>query len=129
MAPRPQQAGADEKERLAEERTETAADRTVLANERTYTAWVRTGLAALVAGLAALRFMTSALPDWALKLVALVLILYSLFCFAAGTWRYRHTGRALAQAGVRQIAAPALVLATALLALAAVVALVSMWLV
>ena len=121
-------AGAGEKERLAEERTEEAADRTVLANERTYTAWVRTGLAALVAGLAALRFMGETLPGWALKLVAVALMLYGLFCFAAAVWRYRHTGGVLAKADVRQIAAPALVLATALLAIAAVVALVGMWL-
>ena len=83
---------------LSEERTEFAEERTILASERTYAAWVRTGLAAVVSGLAVVRFMRETLPEWALLPVAVALLLFGCFSFAAAAWRYVHMGRSLAQA-------------------------------
>ncbi len=66
--------------------------RTLLATERTYTAWVRTGLAALVAGIGFERFIPGTIPGWSVRLIAVILIVFSIGCFWLALWRYRHLG-------------------------------------
>lgn len=122
-------ARAPERTHLAEERTEFAADRTALASERTYTAWVRTGLAGIVAGLAVLRFMEDVLAEWSLRLVAAALIVFGLFCFGAAVWRYWRVGELLDRAGARRMHTLLILLATAVLAAAGLIALANVWLV
>lgn len=71
----------------AERRTELAGDRTVFAAERTYAAWVRTGLVALTGGIGARALLEGLVPGWMILAQASVLILFAIFCFAAGVWR------------------------------------------
>lgn len=115
------------KRELAAERTDLAADRTALAGERTYAAWVRTGLTSLAAGLAVLRFMQDVLRGPSLRLVALALIGYGAFCFAAAAWRYWRTNQLLERSGVRRLPTPLLLAATLLLGAAALAALANAW--
>ena len=79
----------------AERTTELAADRTVLAFERTYAAWVRTGLVALASGIGARKLLDGLMPTWLAMATAVVLVLFSSFCFGAGVWRqlFRVQGR------------------------------------
>jgi inner membrane protein YidH len=72
----------------AERTTELAADRTVLAFERTYAAWVRTGLVALASGVGARKLLEGIVPHWTATGTAIVLLLFSAFCFVAGVWRH-----------------------------------------
>ena len=78
---------ADHQTDSADRRTELAADRTVLAAERTYAAWVRTGLAALASGIGARALLAKLVADWLIGVTGSVLILFSVFCFAAAVWR------------------------------------------
>lgn len=78
----------------ADRRTQLASDRTLLAAERTYAAWMRTGLAALASGIGARALLEGLVADWLVLATAIVLILFSNFCFVAGIWR-EITGRAL----------------------------------
>jgi putative membrane protein len=110
------------KQQFTADRTEFAAERTVLANERTYAAWMRTGLTALVSGLAAMRFMKEALANWAVLGIALALFVFAAFSFGAGTWRYVHMGRSLAEAKIAQIRTWLVVAATLLLLACALIA-------
>jgi putative membrane protein len=71
----------------ADRRTELAADRTVLAAERTYAAWVRTGLAALASGVGAQRLLSGVIPEWGVRTIGSVLVLFSAFSFGAAVWR------------------------------------------
>lgn len=71
----------------AERRTELAGDRTVFAAERTYAAWVRTGLVGLAGGVGARALLDGLVPGWMVMAQATVLMLFAIFCFAAGVWR------------------------------------------
>ncbi|WP_121114460.1 YidH family protein [Croceibacterium ferulae] len=78
----------------ADRRTQLASDRTLLAAERTYAAWMRTGLASLASGIGARALLDGLVANWLVLATAIVLILFSTFCFVAGIWR-EITGRAL----------------------------------
>jgi putative membrane protein len=80
----------DEAAAVITNQTNLALDRTVLANERTYAAWIRTGLAALATGLATVKFMADLLPVWSIRIIATVLIGFSVAAFLLAAWRYRH---------------------------------------
>ncbi|HRO15950.1 MAG TPA: DUF202 domain-containing protein [Paracoccus sp. (in: a-proteobacteria)] len=71
----------------AERRTELAGDRTILAAERTYAAWVRTGMVGLAGGIGARKLLEGLVPEWMIMGQASVLMLFAIFCFAAGVWR------------------------------------------
>jgi putative membrane protein len=120
---------ADDQIVLSEERTEYAEDRTVLANERTYTSWIRTGLAALAAGVAIEKFMAGVIPAWNIRIIAVILIVFSAVAFVSGAWRHGHLGIKLRRAGVRAIPTWFLAGASALLVIASVLALVGIWIV
>lgn len=85
---------AQVQETSADRRTKLAADRTLLAAERTYAAWMRTGLAALAAGIGAQALLDDLVVSWLALASAIILILFSEFCFVAGIWR-ELTGKAL----------------------------------
>ena len=106
-----------------EVRTRLAEDRTVLANERTYSAWVRTGLAALAAGVGFEKFLTGAMPDWIVRAVAAILILFSFCAFFLAIWHYTHLGLKLKKAEIRMLPIKSLMLLTAALCLASLLAL------
>ena len=67
-----------------------ARDRTGLANERTFAAWIRTGIAALAGGLAIAKFLLGTAPDWGLRAVAALLVVFSFAAFIVAGWRYSH---------------------------------------
>jgi putative membrane protein len=104
-------------------RTRLAEDRTVLANERTYTAWVRTGLAALAAGVGFEKFLTGAMPDWIVRTIAIILILFSFCAFFLAIWHYTHLGLKLKNAEIRTPPIKSLMLLTAALCMASLLAL------
>ena len=104
-----------------------AIDRTVLANERTYAAWIRTGLAALAAGVAAEGFAVGVMPDWTIRAIAVILILFAATAFALAAWRYTHLGVALAEVEVRAIPEAVTTTVSAFLVACALLALVGLW--
>lgn len=106
-----------------------AEDNTVLANERTYTAWVRTGLAALAAGVAFEQFLTTAMPDWAIRGIALILIVFSACAFVLAVWRYARVGMRLKEADVATLHVATLILLGAALVACSALALVGLVLV
>ena len=69
-------------------RGELAQDRTALASERTYAAWVRTGLASLAAALGVAKFIDHTIPVWAVRTIAVLLVLLATFSFLLAAWRY-----------------------------------------
>lgn len=103
--------------------TRLAEDRTVLANERTYTAWVRTGLAALATGVAFAKFLTGTMPDWTVRAISVILILFSFWAFFLAIWHYTHLGLKLQHAEIRTLPIKSLVVLTAALCVAALLAL------
>jgi len=109
-------------------RTAYALDRTVLANERTYTAWIRTGLASLAAGVAIEKFMVDALPDWTIRSIAIILIIYSVIAFIIAAWRYSHLGLKLVHIDVKSIPTVVMTGASVLLICCSLLALVGIWL-
>ena len=111
-----------------EQRTDLAADRNTFAAERTYAAWVRTGLTALAAGVAVEKLLGDGVPVWSVRLVASVLIVFSVFAFTAGVWRHFHTGTSKDEGGAPQLPAWALITANTFLALVSLLALVAIWL-
>lgn len=114
-------------DRPEETRNRLAIDRTVLAGERTYTAWIRTGLAALAAGVAFERFLSGAMPEWIIRIIAVILILFSLCAFVLAIWHYTHLGLRLEEADIRKLPVRGLVVLTAALCVAAVLALVGLY--
>lgn len=104
-------------------RIRLAEDRTVLANERTYTAWVRTGLAALAAGVGFEKFLAGAMPEWIIRAIAVILILFSFCAFFLAIWHYTHLGLKLKNAEIKTPPIKSLILLTAALCLAALLAL------
>jgi putative membrane protein len=115
--------------RAAEVRSDYTEDRTLLANERTYAAWIRTGLAALAAGIAFERFIPGTIPFWSVRLIAVILILYSAACFYLAFWRYRHLGAKFPHLKLLAISTPFIVTLTMMLVLASFLALIGLWLV
>jgi putative membrane protein len=111
-----------------DDRTGYALDRTVLANERTYTAWIRTGLASLAAGVAIEKFMVDALPDWTIRSIAIILIIYSMIAFIIAAWRYSHLGLKLVHIDVMSIPPIIMTGASVLLVCCSPLALVGIWL-
>lgn len=68
-------------------RTALARDRTVLASERTYATWVRTGLTALASGIGAKALLNGLVTPVLVSITSTVLLIFAMFCFAAGVWR------------------------------------------
>jgi putative membrane protein len=105
-----------------------AADRTVLAAERTYAAWVRTGLTSLIAGVGAKASLGSVLPEWAILSSGTLLVLFSIFCFAAAVWREERPGHDSARrSDVRRLPRALLVVVNGGLMLVALGALLGVW--
>jgi putative membrane protein len=118
---------ADYDPETTESRNRLAEDRTVLANERTYTAWVRTGLAALAAGVGFEKFLAGAMPEPIIRAVAVILILFSFCAFFLAIWHYTHLGLRLSNAEIRTPPIKSLIVLTAALCLAAVLALIGIF--
>jgi putative membrane protein len=110
-----------------ETRTRLAEDRTILANERTYSAWVRTGLAALATGLAIEKFLTGIMPEWTVRAIATILILFSFCAFFLAIWHYTHLGLKLQRAEIRTLPIKSLMFLTAALCAAALLALLGVY--
>ena len=110
-----------------DQRTELAADRNVFAAERTYAAWVRTGLAALASGVGARKLLDGTLPVWSVRLVASVLILFSVLAFMAGVWRHLHPGVLQHKGEAPELPAWLLITTNGFLSAVAVAAMVAIW--
>jgi putative membrane protein len=108
-------------------RTTLAADRTVFAAERTYAAWVRTGLAALASGVGARKLLEGHVPEWVILLGGTVLVLLSMFSFAAGVWRHLYPGPPPPKSDAPRLPPVFLVLMNAALIVVAVSALIGIW--
>lgn len=111
-----------------DDRTGYALDRTILANERTYAAWIRTGLTALAAGVAIEKFMVDAMPGWTIRIIAIILIIYSVIAFIIAAWRYSHLGLKLVHVDVKSIPLIVTSGASALLIVCSLLALAGLWL-
>jgi putative membrane protein len=112
-------------ETSADRTTVLAADRNILASERTYAAWVRTGLLALAGGIAANTLKD--VPAWLVLANGTLLILFSLFCFAAGVWRHFNPGPPPPAPSVQAMPWQILVGINAVLSVIALCALVTLW--
>lgn len=108
-------------------RTVLATSRTLLAAERTYAAWVRTALAALASGVGARALLADVMPVWFAQICGSVLILFSIFCFAAAVWRQIGGGMYRSTADIRPMPRALLVAVNGLLAVVAVAALIVVW--
>ena len=111
----------------ADRRTELAADRTVFAAERTYAAWVRTGLVAMASGVGAKPALSGLVPDWLIGATGTVLVLFSVFCFAAAVWRHLYPGPPPPVPDAKRINPALLILLNAFLALVSIAALIGIW--
>ena len=107
--------------------TQLAADRTLYAAERTYAAWVRTGLAALASGVGAKALLQGILPELGIRLAGSVLILFSAFCFLAAVWREMFPSVPPPNPDARRIPSAFLYLVNSVLAIVALMALISVW--
>jgi putative membrane protein len=110
-----------------EEKTGYALDRTVLANERTYAAWLRTGIAALAAGVAIEKFMVQVLPEWGIRSIAIILIVFSGLAFGLAGWRYTHLGVKLDNIDVKMVPSIVTTLLSIFLVVCSIIALISVW--
>ena len=113
--------------RKSEARSRLAEDRTVLANERTYSAWIRTGLAALGAGVAFDKLLTGSMPEWTVRTIAVILILFSACTFVLAIWHYTHLGLRLRDAEIRRLPIRSLIVMTTALFAASALALVGLY--
>jgi putative membrane protein len=111
----------------ADRRTELAANRTIFAAERTYAAWVRTGLVAMASGVGAKPALSGLLPDWLIGITGTVLVLFSVFCFAAAVWRQLNPGPPPPQPDVKRLHPAWLVLINSFLALVSIACLIGIW--
>lgn len=111
----------------ADRRTELAADRTVFAAERTYAAWVRTGLVAMASGVGAKPALSGLVPDWLIGLTGTVLVLFSVFCFAAAVWRQLYPGPPPPVPDAKRLHPALLILVNGFLALVSIACLVGIW--
>jgi putative membrane protein len=114
-------------EMSADRRTELAANRTLFAAERTYAAWVRTGLVAMASGVGAKPALTGLVPDWLIGLTGTVLVLFSVFCFAAAVWRQLYPGPPPPVPDVKRLHPALLVLVNGFLALVSIACLIGIW--
>jgi len=114
-------------ESSADRRTELAADRTMFAAERTYAAWVRTGLVAMASGVGAKPALSGLLPNWLIGLTGTVLVLFSVFCFAAAVWRQLYPGPPPPVPDAKRLHPAWLVLLNGFLALVAIACLIGIW--
>lgn len=110
-----------------ESQARLAEDRTVLANERTYTAWIRTGLAALATGVAFEKFLVGTMPDWTVRTIAVILIVFSISAFFLAIWHYTHLGLKLQHAEIKKLPIKSLIALTVSLCTASVLALVGLF--
>ncbi len=104
-----------------------ALDRTVLANERTFAAWIRSGLACLVSGLGVARFMLDTWPLWSIRIIAVILILFSAAAFLLAGWRYRHLHLRLVHVDVDMVPLTLVRLLSLILAACSFLALLVVW--
>jgi putative membrane protein len=111
----------------ADRRTELAANRTMFAAERTYNAWVRTGLVALASGIGAKALLESTLPHWLIVVTGTVLVLFSVFCFAAAVWRNLEPGPPPPVPDVKRLPPALLMVVNGFLVLVALAALLGIW--
>lgn len=107
--------------------TRLSEDRTILANERTYTAWVRTGLAALATGVAFEKFLIGSMPDWTIRAIAVILILFSGWAFFLAIWHYTHLGLRLREAEMKKLPIRSLIVVTAALCATSILALIGLY--
>jgi putative membrane protein len=114
-------------EMSADRRTELAADRTMFAAERTYAAWVRTGLVAMASGVGAKPALSGLVPDWLIGLTGTVLVLFSVFCFAAAVWRHLYPGPPPPVPDAKRMNRTLLVLINGFLALVSIACLIGIW--
>jgi putative membrane protein len=118
---------AERMEYSADRRTELAADRTVFAAERTYAAWVRTGLVAMASGVGAKPALSGLVPNWLIGVTGTVLVLFSVFCFAAAVWRHLYPGPPPPTPDAKRLHPALLVLVNGFLALVSVACLIGIW--
>ena len=111
----------------ADRRTELAADRTIFAAERTYAAWVRTGLVAMASGIGAKALLAGVVPQWLVILTGSVLVLFSVFCFAAAVWRHLYPGPPPPVPDAARIHPALLVSVNGFLAMVSILALTGIW--
>ena len=114
-------------ESSADRRTELAADRTMFAAERTYAAWVRTGLVAMASGVGAKPALSGLLPNWLIGLTGTVLVLFSVFCFAAAVWRHLYPGPPPPVPDAKRLHPAWLVMLNGFLALVSFACLIGIW--
>jgi inner membrane protein YidH len=114
-------------ETSADRTTRLAADRTILAAEPTYASWVRTGLFSLASGIGASALLTGVLPEWLVQADATMLVIFSVFCFAAAIWRHLNPGPPPPAPNVRRIPGALLIVANGFLALVSIAALIGIW--
>jgi putative membrane protein len=114
-------------ETSADRTTRLAADRTILAAERTYAAWVRTGLFALASGVGARTLLTGLMPEWLILADSSMLVLFSIFCFAAAVWRQLKQATPPPQPRLHQLPPALLITGNAFLALVSLAALIGIW--
>ncbi len=108
--------------------TRLAEDRTILANERTYSAWIRTGLAALGGGVAFEVALANGKAGWAVSTIAIILIAFSACAFLLGIWHYTHLGLKLRRAEIRSLPIAVMVVVTAALCAASLLAFIALFL-
>jgi putative membrane protein len=111
----------------ADRRTELAANRTLFAAERTYAAWVRTGLVAMASGVGAKPALSGLVPDWLIGVTGTVLVLFSVFCFAAAVWRQLYPGPPPPVPDAKRLHPALLVLVNGFLALVSIACLIGIW--
>ena len=102
--------------------------RTHLANERTFLAWFRTGLALIALGLAAGQFLSNSVADWLVLGLSITMIATGAVLVVVGLNRYRRNRQAIDQAQF-QPATTSVDMATAAAVVAAVLAVVFVWVV
>lgn len=121
------EASTERVEDSADRRTVLAANRTVFAAERTYAAWVRTALVALASGVGAKASLNGVVPEWIVVSAGTMLVLFSIFCFAAAVWREIDTGAAPPHPQVRMLPRALLIGVNVFLAVVAMFALLGIW--
>lgn len=114
-------------ESSADRRTELAANRTMFAAERTYAAWVRTGLVAMASGVGAKPALSGLLPDWLIGITGTVLVLFSVFCFAAAVWRQLYPGPPPPLPDAKRMHPALLIVINGFLALVSIACLIGIW--
>jgi len=111
----------------ADRRTELASNRTALAAERTYSAWIRTGLFALASGAGAKVALAGLMPPVVIMADSSALVIFSIFCFCAAVWRYKHSGATRPGPDVARIDARILLAMSVFLSAVSLVALFGIW--